>query len=301
MTIRDLFAPFEDELQLLPSPRNPNPPLIEWRAAFGDFFFRVKGMEPEVLWCDLGYTITSKRPLPPARRATLVKRVSRAYAGRTFFRVVPFEDGGDWALVRPKRALVKSPAQTDAAIWQWKSDFAQGQTHLAWLSSDLAWFENWVAQQPSDEREQARAFSRMDAHARQWSPYVGEPRTDEKWKVLVPALQKLVLGPKAEKPTTTWIGARGTTVVLFPEWTYLKARHSGPAQRLFEVLVSTLPLHFQQSNWRGLRPHSAPTFVIEPSSQHERLEAALLWRDFGREIDQSDKVEPLLRKLLGVV
>jgi hypothetical protein len=63
MNIRDLFVPFEDELQLLPSKRVAEPPLIEWRTAFGDLFFRIKGADPEITWCDLAYSVSSKRPL----------------------------------------------------------------------------------------------------------------------------------------------------------------------------------------------------------------------------------------------
>ncbi len=58
MNIRDLFVPFEDELQLLPTKRAPSPPVVEWHSAFGDLFFRFKDAEPEILWCDLDYIVT---------------------------------------------------------------------------------------------------------------------------------------------------------------------------------------------------------------------------------------------------
>ena len=116
MKITDLFAPFADELQLGPSARLANPPLVEWTSGWGDLFFRPKGADTEIVWCVLGRSAPAKRPLSRARLATLNKYLSQAYAGRTFFRVVPFSDGDDWTLVRPKRALVKSPLQKKAAF-----------------------------------------------------------------------------------------------------------------------------------------------------------------------------------------
>ena len=111
MKITDLFAPFPDELQIAATPRVPTPPRVEWASAWSDLFFRVKGTDPRITWCVLGRGAPEKRPLSKARLETLNKYLSAAYSGRTFFRVVPFADGDDWALVRPKRALVKSPVQ----------------------------------------------------------------------------------------------------------------------------------------------------------------------------------------------
>ncbi len=198
MKIHDLFVPFDDELQLLPSPRVSRPPLIEWKSAFGDLFFRIKGEEPTILWCDLGYTITPKRPLPANRGATLAKRLSRAFNGRTFFRVVPFSTGDDWALVRPKRALVKSPLpRRTPTRWSRNADFADGQKQIEWLSQPFSALQTWLEEHRDVELELARAFAPLDEEARAWAPFVGEEGARSKWQQLVPALQKLCLSSDA--------------------------------------------------------------------------------------------------------
>ena len=306
MTIHDLFAPFADELQLLPSPRVPNPPLIEWTSAFGDFFFRVKGAEPEILWCVLGRGAPPKRPLSAVRRATLQKYLSPAYAGRTFFRVVPFEDGDDWALVRPKRALVKSPSQDKGAIWHWKADFGNGMNQLDWLGQPLAPLQNWLAEKPTRDLDIARAFACLGNDARIWSVYIGAEGVHERWKTLVPALQKLSFDPASELPRTTWrLREHGRTVTVVSDWTPQPFAIPDAANKLLGVLGKQSPLQCHQSRWRGIgvrgkeQLRSSPTFIVEAPSHHERLEAALLWRDFAAEIGKRDEIEPLLRELLA--
>jgi len=120
MNIRDLFVPFEDELQLLPSKRVAEPPLIEWKTAFGDLFFRIKGADPEMTWCDLAYSVSPKRPLTVFKNEQITRRLSKSWDARLLYRVVPFEDGDDWALIRMGRFLVRSPSQKLPARWRGK-------------------------------------------------------------------------------------------------------------------------------------------------------------------------------------
>jgi len=306
VNIRDLFVPFEDELQLLPSKRVPAPPLIEWKSAFGDFFFREKGADPQILWCVLGRGAPPKRPLSKQRLDTLKGYVSPAYASRTFFRVVPFADGDDWALVRPKRALVKSPAQPMGAIWQWRATLGDGQKEMVWLNQPLAWFEEWLREQSSRELDLAREIAPLGADARMWALFTG-PR--DKWEVLVPALQKLVFDVSemsSEKAASTWrLSPHGRFVTLRPDWTPTESPLPEASLKLITILVGQLPLQFYRSRWRsiGIRGKEQtlviPSFSIQAPSFHERLEAALLWRDFAREIGKEDEIEPLLRELMG--
>ena len=192
MKITDLFAPFPDELQLAATPRVSSPPRVEWASAWGDLFFRVKGADPQITWCVLGRGAPAKRPLSRARSATLHKCLSAAYAGRTFFRVVPFEGGDDWALVRPKRALVKSPVQRKGAIWQWRANFPAPDGELEWLSQPLNWFENWLSEEPKQGLEFARSFARVaEEKRRDWSAKEASSVVRSHWEHLLPALQKL--------------------------------------------------------------------------------------------------------------
>ena len=191
MKITDLFAPFPDTLHLAATPRLSNPPLIEWTSGFGDLFFRIQGADPQIVWCILGRGAPAKRPLSQQRLATLNKYISAAYAGRTFFRVVPFSDGDDWALVRPKRALVKSAVQRKGAIWHWKANFPAPQGQIAWMSQPLEWFENWLSENADGDLQAARAFARLNDDERKWTDLTRDLETPEKWDALVPALQKL--------------------------------------------------------------------------------------------------------------
>lgn len=303
MNIRDLFVPFEDELQLLPSKRVPAPPLIEWTSAFGDFFFREKGADTQILWCDLGYTVTPKRPLPPARRATLGKRVSRAFNGRTFFRVVPFEDGDDWLLVRPKRGLIKSPAQSAAgAVWQWEASFGDGRKQIVWLSQPLAWFEEWLSGQNGLDLDAARLFAPLDAQGRTWAPFGG----DERAQSLIAALQTLCFDTQSGITTSIWrLSPTLSGVYIYPDWHPTKPTISPAAQGLLALLKHYLPLQFRRERWLTIgiggkeQRQVMPVFTVQAVSAHERLEATLLWRDFAREIGLESEVEPLLRELMG--
>lgn len=308
MKITDLFAPFADELQLAATPSLSNPPLVEWTSGFGDIFFRIRGADQQIVWCVLGRGAPTQRPLSKARLATLNKYVSAAYAGRTFFRVVPFSDGDDWALVRPKRALVKSPTQKKGAIWQWSADFPAPQGQIEWLSQPLDWFDNWLSESANADLQAAREFARLSDDARMWFPLCRESQARAHWEKLAPALQKLSYHFFYRHPVTWYL------ILIDGNMKHEKTpfwRTDCPLvptmNDCFSLLWRTFPLDYQLDLWRGvgLRGKEAalvpPRFeMTSPATQHEKLEAALLWRDFGREIGESERVEAALAQLLNV-
>ena len=306
MKITDLFAPFADELQLAATPRVSNPPLVEWTSAWGDLFFCVKGAEPQITWCDLGRGAPEKRTLSKARLATLNKYISQAFAGRTFFRVVPFAAGDDWALVRPKRALVKSPVQRKGAIWQWRANFPVPNGEINWLSQPVSWFENWLKENADDELQITRDFARVAENQRATCSISYRNRNPRIiWESLIPNLQKL--SPNFPDSTRlTWSVHETTEGVRLhcpaPNGDYFShlAIHD-----LLKLLKEYFPLYCYCVYWRdiGVRgkktPRSDPRFIVTNPTQHEKLEAALLWRDFGREIGESERVEAALAQLLS--
>ncbi|RYX86107.1 hypothetical protein EON83_02495 [bacterium] len=314
MTIHDLFEPFEDELQLRPSPRIPVAPLIEWRAVFGDFFFRPKGANPQLLWCDLGYTVTDKRPLPQARQTTLTKRVSRVFAGRTFFRVVPFANGDDWALVRPKRALIKSPHQMTGACWQWNANFrAIAKTQLQWLSQDFSWFSCWLKEQQhkSEGLHQARDFALQSDEERSWTPIVAPLEIRAHWLELAQALQLLSAPPEEPSPIW-WITTKPikeNLPCLFLDAKVhirdkLTERQLQAALQLREELTTRFALPVDLMRWRGLEPNGEQQFYTFPhltpdsASMHQKMEAALLWREFVAPSNRRHELEEAIRELI---
>ncbi len=307
MKITDLFAPFADDLQLSATPSLSNPPFIEWTSGFGDLFFRIKGADPQIVWCVLGRGAPNKRPLSKQRLATLNKYVSAAYAGRTFFRVVPFSDGDDWALVRPKRALVKSPTQKKGAIWQWNANFPAPDGQIEWLSQSLKWFESWLVKNGTNELQAAREFATMNEEERKWWPLSRKKGVRQEWEKLLPALQKLSC--PADQTSLTWSISIGTyhqgLGILSRSWP--RGYFSAPAVRKLEILLSALlpTMHYEPRyliiGIRGKkRRRVMPEFTIAAPTQHEKLEAALLWRDFGREIGESERVEAALAQLLAI-
>lgn len=306
MQITDLFAPFPDELQLAATPRVTEPPSIEWTSAFGDLFFRPQGADPQIVWCVLGRGAPDKRPLSRARLTTLNKYISEAYAGRTFFRVVPFADGDDWALVRPKRALVKSPTQKKGAVWQWSANFPAPQGQIEWLSQPLLWFENWLSENAADTLQAAREFATMNEEERKWWPLSRKKGVWQQWEKLLPALQKLSC--PADKTSLTWSISIGTyhQGLGISSRSWPRGYLSAPAIKKLENLLSaTLPTMLYEPRYltigiRGKkRRRIMPEFTIAAPTQHEKLEAALLWRDFGREIGESERVEAALSQLLN--
>ncbi len=305
MILNDLFTPFGDELQLRPSPHTPNPPLIEWRAALGDFFFRPKGADPQILWCDVGYTISPKRPLPPPRPTTLAKRVSRAFNGCTFFRVVPFPDGDDWLLVRPRRAIVKSPHQPAGALWKWNCASNSKLTQLDWLSQPQSWFESHLKDLKDDlPLQMARDCAALGEDERQWNPSAS-PETAH-WKTL--ALALFILATPASISSVSWTITRpksieGPVVPLCYSSANSKPRLLFPqsAEVLLQLLQSSISLPYWRSldaSYERIRTHF-PFYRIEAITHHERLEAALLWRDFGQQIGKSVEVEGALSELMS--
>ena len=303
MKITDLFAPFPDQLELSPRARVPEPLGVEWASGFGDLFFRPQGANPEMLWCVLGRGAPTKRPLSSARLKTLNTYLSAAYAGRTFFRVVPLSDGDDWALVRPKRALVKSLWQKKGAIWQWSASFPAPQGQLEWLSQPLNWFEEWL---PDPRALQApREFARWSDDDRMWLPLSRDAAARAQWNLLTPALQKLsysALNPSVQ----SWhlFGQNGTGAPIYPLYQLQKHPLAHSILALASALQETYPLHYQSALWRGIgvrgkkSKHIAPSYKAARPSQHEVMEAALLWRDFGRKSGESARVETALNELL---
>ena len=304
MKITDLFAPFPDELQLSATPRLSSPPLVEWASAFGDLFLRVKGADPQTVWCVLGRGAPAKRPLSKARLATLGKYLSASYGGRTFFRVVPFEGGDDWALVRPKRALVKSPVQRKGAIWQWSADFTAPNGEINWLSQSLGWFENWLPDPRATQ--EARDFARLSDYERKWRIITRDLKTAAKWDTLTPALQKLGYD-QTDQHSRIWYlyGHRINDVPIYPLYQWATRPATAPILELTKLLQDKYPLEYQREKWRGIgvrgkrADNEIPTYKATEPTQHQRLEAALLWRDFGREIGESARVEAALSQLLS--
>ncbi len=296
MKINDLFVPFEDELQLLPSPRVPDPPLIEWKSAFGDLFFRLKGAEPGILWCDLG------RNLAP-------KRMTRTWNGCRYFRVVPFEDGEDWALLRPKFALVKSPKQQNSAFWKWEAQFREGMTHRKWLEKPQ---EQLRATSADSSLQMARDCAALDESSRHWTI---DTRTrfvaqTDKWEQLVRAALAISTF-KLELPLNLLLlHPHSVEGPLDFDCVDSQLRRRGmhfwsPLPSNSKTLLRIVQRHIALPFWRGLDAQGARPqlpfyrFSIDSVSQHERLEAALVWRDFAHEIGKTDEIEPLLRELMG--
>ncbi|BCM90492.1 hypothetical protein IAD21_02345 [Abditibacteriota bacterium] len=314
MTIQDLFEPFEDDLQLQSTPRFPTLPIIEWRSAFGDFFFRIKGANPQILWCDLGYTVTPKRPLPPARQTTLTKRVSRAFAGRTFFRVVPFADSDEWALVRPKRALVKSPHQPNGAWWEWNAKFPTwGKTQMQWLSQDSDWFKRWLNDQQSkhESLRSAREVARLSDEERKWAPVIAPVEVRQQWEQLARALQLLTVAPNQSPHQWEIAGKQVQRKVLClsidanPYFqNQLPKCILSAALKLRDELTARFAIPVDFSRWRGIEPNGDQQFYVFPlfdlsmDSIHEKMEAALLWRDFLAGSSRRTELEAALNELM---
>ena len=307
MKITDLLVPFADELQLAPTPRVANPPLIEWASAWGDLFFRPQAADPQIVWCVLGRGAPAKRPLSKQRLATLNKYVSGAYAGRTFFRVVPFSDDDDWALVRPKRALVKSPTQKKGAIWQWSANFAAPQGQIEWMSQPHSWFDNWLRDNADEQLQAARAFARLNDDERKWLVITRDVPTPQKWETLMPALQKLGFAA-LDKYSMTWhlYGHLINSTPIYPLYQISSRPDIKPIIELTQVLQDRHPLDYQRQMWRGIgirgkrANNKVPVYKAAEPTQHEKLEAALLWRDFAREIGESQRVEAALNQLLAL-
>ena len=305
MKITDLFVPFADELQLAPSARVANPPLVEWTSAFGDLFFRPKAATRKFCGACWAEARPAKRPLSKARLETLNKYLSAAYAGRTFFRVVPFSDGDDWALVRPKRALVKSPTQKKSAVWQWSANFAAPQGQIEWMSQPLSWFEDWLPDPRATEG--ARAFARLSDDERNWLVITRDPATQQKWEALMPALQKLGYS-NLDQHSKNWhlYGHNINAIPVHPLYQWAVRPSMAPVIELIKVLQEKYPLSYQRKEWRGLgvrgkrADNVVPSYKATEPTQHERLEAALLWRDFAREIGETERVEAALNQLLAL-
>ena len=300
MKIRDLLVPFEDELQLLPSSRVPNPPLIEWKSAFGDLFFRAKGMEPEVLWCVLQDDLS-------------LKRLSRAWYGCRYFRVVPFDEKGDWMLLRPKFAFVKSPQQPHGAFLEVEAPFTEKMTQRKWLEKPQPQLcDEMRASQGDLSLQMARHCAALDETERYWSHRSSTClMAREKWQQLVFAV--LVLATPASQLPMKWIFLPRNSVegpldfdCVHGQLRRVQSHFWSPLHPKGKTLFRIVQRHIALPFWRGLDARGRrrqPTFLrdsLEMSSisSHERLESALLWRDFAREIGKSDEIEALLNELL---
>ena len=158
-----------------------------------------------------------------------------------------------------------------------------------------------------DELQSVREFARLSDDERNWLPVCRERQTRDKWEQLVPALRKLsysyFLHPQAAWYLTLISNDMKRNSAPFTN------QLNTPAPALldcFAVLWKYFPLDVQHKLWRGIGVrgkeafHVPPRFeVTSPPTQHEKLEAALLWRDFGREIGQSARVEAALAQLLS--
>jgi len=307
MTIRDLFVPFEDELQLLPPKRVTEPPLIEWKAAFGDLFFRVKGADPEVLWCDLAYTVPPSRPLRASKSEQITKRLSKCLEKGLLYRVVPFQDGDDWALIRMGRFLVKSPSQKLPARWFGPTPPLAPTKALAFISRPLSDYSQWT-EQGDDELRVSRVFAALSEEERGPSVVVFANGDYESWKSVMQILLTLVVPKPGWSDKWAW---HLTYLYGQPDsHNELKLDATTKAYAEVAALVEVIEAYFQPrveyARWRGVYAkgnaagvHFAPLRVSPASSAHEKMEALLFLRDFAREIGKHSEAEPLLRELMS--
>ena len=307
MKITDLFVPFPDELQLTPSTRVADPPLIEWASAFGDLFFRPQGADPEILWCVLGRSVPAKRPLTPRKSDSLERFISAAFRNNRQLRVVPFPDGEDWALLNPKRLLVKSPLHREGAVWKWNAQIKLENSPVEWLSQPLIWFSNRLERTEDKALNVARTIAGIAKADRVWLPLCREKQTREQWERLIPALQKLSSNPIHQALNWELSLINSTSIDVRDENLISVASYAKPLEALLILLSHYAPLSYDDDYWRDLSANGnssvfflkSPSFSSTAPSQHERLEAALLWRNFGREIGESARVEAALNELLA--
>ncbi len=321
MNIRDLFAPFEDELPLRAAGRVPDPPVIEWRAAWGDLFFRPQGSDPQLVWCDLAYSVSPKRPLTAFKRDQLTRRLSDCWATRRHYRVVPFPDGDDWALLRLGRFLVKSPRQKLPARWLAPTPRFAWTKALEFVSRPASAYVEFLDPQgdegrlhtdgldaQADELRLSRRFAALDENERRLSVLSFANGNFESWTAVVRVLFSLIrptFGRSDELvcyTTPSYFGAGERTKISVINNMY-------PMSQI-APLLSVVDAHFEptveMSRWRGLYPNGKtagvsfrPFHIHAAVSAHERMEAALFVRDFARDIGKQDEIEPILRELMG--
>lgn len=305
MNIRDLFVPFEDELQLLPSKRVPDPPLIEWKTAFGDLFFRVKGADPEITWCDLAYTVPPVRPLIASKSQQIRKRLSKYLEKGLLYRVVPLPDGDDWALIRMGRFLVKAPSQKLPARWRGETSRLSSKKALAFVSRPLEDYREWT-ERDDDELRLSRAFAVMNEEERNLSVLSFANGDLEGWTVALRAVLSLVLLRPDIGDETNWhltlasweldACSRLQVILGFHSWHIVEP--------LLDIVEADFDPHVDMARWRGLdaagrnKGGYLPVLRARAAhSAHEKMESLLFLRDFTREIGKQNEVEPLLREL----
>jgi len=307
MNIRDLFVPFEDELQLLPSKRVPEPPLLEWKTAFGDLFFRIKGADPEITWCDLSYSVSPKRPLTAFKREQITRRLSQCFEKRLLYRVVPFSDGDDWALIRMGRFLVRSPSQKLPARWRAETSRLSPKKALAFASRPLGDYREWT-ERDDDELRLSRAFAAMNEEERNLSVLSFDNGNLESWTVAMRAVLSLVPPVLGRGDETTWPVGLSSWEPDARSPLKLLGLHSALNQvaPLLAVLDAHFEPHVEMARWRGLNANGRNTGVHLPIlrvraalSAHEKMESMLFLRDFAREIGKQSEAEPLLRELMS--
>jgi len=305
MNIRDLFVPFGDELQLLPSKRVADPPLIEWKTAFGDLFFRVKGAEPEMLWCDLAYSVSPKRPLTAFKREQITRRLSKCWEKRLLYRVVPFEGGDDWALIRMGRFLVRSPSQKLPARWRGETSRLSPKKALAFASRPLSDYKEWT-ERDDDELRLSRAFAAMNEEERRLSVLSFANGDLESWEAVLRVVLSMgtpssFLGDEINWHITPvwWVSENRPKVQVVNAYANL-----GKVAPLLTIVDAHFDPYLEMDKWRGVYTNGSNTGVqfsplrVRPAfTAHEKMESLLFLRDFAREIGRENEVEPLLREL----
>lgn len=287
MNIHDLFVPFEDELQLLASQRVADPPRIEWKAAFGDLFFRIKGAEPEVTWCDLGYSVSPKRPLTVFKSAQITRRLSKCWEKGLLYRVVPFEDGDDWALLRMGRFLVKSPSQKLPARWRGEPSRFASTKALAFASRPLDDYKEWMERNDGELRL-SRAFAALSEEERHQSVLSFANGDLESWAVAMRAVLSLVPPVPGREDERVWHvalsswepDARSKIQLSFTNYGLEKVAP------LAAVLEAHFEPHVEMARWRGIDTTGRNMGVRLPAlrvraaqSAHEKMESLLFLRE----------------------
>ena len=175
---------------------------------------------------------------------------------------------------------------------------------IEWLSQPLSWFESWLLGHQDEPLQLAREFVLLSDDDRKWWPINREAGARQRWEQLLPALQRLCF-PENSRSIEWVIGSWSKELAILPQ-DYSPFHFYHPAvQELAKLLKATYDIKIKHPRYfdigvRGKKQtRHSPSFTATAPTQHELLEAALQWRDFGREIGQSKRVESALNQLLN--
>ena len=269
---------------------------LEWERIGEDLWLRPACGEVEIVWCYLGQGTLGERLVHPRLQKSAAKKLGKALSAKRFWRFRSFSEGE--LFLRRGFGLIRLSEKPFLTRFNFRGAFKNGGDVLYASPQRLENIGHELEQQ-ADFRQSLRW---LQDHEDEWSNVYFERGSRQQLELLLRGFWAIFRPPDSQYREWVYTLFTSKAGTFFWYWPYASfggdERGQAATRRLLEmvneaVVVKMVPRTAYDSK-------GSPTYLPRPRvhapwpSQHDRMEALLLWREFLRDKLPPEEIEALL-------